>query len=376
MVILVDLLANLGLVIIFILVLVLPFRIKYIECNLEIFLFLCGAAALTISGFIPIPNEPTGWNVRIITEALTTPLNITNIAGIPVGIVQIVLLMGLVIYFFHHQIQDIFTGMIERIPITVIVPATIIVLGLVSSIISAILAAIILVEIVNALPIGRQSKITLAVVSCFSIGLGAGLTPLGEPLSTIVIAKLAGAPYQADFWFLFQKLGIYIIPTVFALGIVGLVFFLRSKDNENYLECIIERESITEVVIRAGKVYLFIMALIFLGEGFKPLILEYIIGIPPAGLYWVNSVSAVLDNATLASAEISPALTPQQITGALMGLLIAGGMLIPGNIPNIIAACKLEITSKEWAKIGIPIGLVIMGIFFVILFVPGYLGFT
>lgn len=376
MVIPVDPLANLGLVIIFILVLVLPFRIKCIECNLEIFLFLCGAAALTLSGFISIPNEPTGWNVRIITEALTTPLNITNIAGIPVGIVQIVLIMGLVMYFFHHQIQDIFTAMIEHIPIAVIVPATIIILGLVSSIISAILAAIILVEIVNALPIGRQSKITLAVVSCFSIGLGAGLTPLGEPLSTIVIAKLAGAPYHADFWYLFQKLGIYIIPTVFALGIVGLVFFRRSKDKESHLECIIERESIPEVVVRAGKVYLFIMALIFLGEGFKPLILEYIIGIPPAGLYWVNIVSAVLDNATLASAEISPALSPQQITGAIMGLLIAGGMLIPGNIPNIIAACKLQITSKEWAKIGIPLGLGIMGIFFVILFVPGYLGFT
>jgi predicted cation transporter len=376
MVILVDLLANFGLLIIFILVLVLPFRIKYIECNLEIFLFLCGAAALTLSGLIIIPNEPTGWNVRIITEALTTPLNITSIAGIPVGIVQIVLLMGLVIYFFHHQIQDIFTVMVERIPLTVIVPSVIIVLGLVSSVISAILAAIILVEIVNALPIGRQSKITLAVVSCFSIGLGAGLTPLGEPLSTIVIAKLTGAPYHADFWFLFQRLGIYIIPTVLVLGFVGLVLFLRSKGNENNLECIIERESITEVLVRAGKVYLFIMALIFLGEGFKPLILEYIINIPPAGLYWVNIVSAVLDNATLASAEIGPALAPQQITAALMGLLISGGILIPGNIPNIIAACKLEITSKEWARIGIPLGLVIMGIFFIILFVPAYLGFT
>ena len=90
-------------------------------------------------------------------------------------------------YFFHHQIQDIFTAMIEHIPIAVIVPATIIVLGLVSSIISAILAAIFLVEIVNALPIGRQSKITLAVVSCFSIGLGAGPSPgfalVGTPVS-------------------------------------------------------------------------------------------------------------------------------------------------------------------------------------------------
>ena len=59
---------------------------------------------------------------------------------------------------------------------------------------------------------------------------------------------------------------------------------------------------------------------------------------------------------------------------ALSGLLIAGGMLIPGNIPNIIAACKLGISSREWAQLGIPLGLLLMGIFFVILFVPAWLG--
>ena len=110
-------------------------------------------------------------------------------------------------------------------------------------------------------------------------------------------------------------------------------------------------------------------------EGFKPLILAYIIHIPSAGLYWVNIVSAVLDNATLAAAEIGPDLSLSQIVSALMGLLIAGGMLIPGNIPNIIAACKLEITSREWAEVGVPLGLVLMVFFFVILFVPGLLGF-
>ena len=52
-----------------------------------------------------------------------------------------------------------------------------------------------------------------------------------------------------------------------------------------------------------------------------------------------------------------------------MALLISGGMLIPGNIPNIISASKLHITSKEWAKFGAPFGIVMMGIFFVILFV-------
>jgi len=371
-----DVLVNAGLLIIFILVLVLPFKVKAVERNLELFLFLCGTAALTLSGFAAIPGEATGWSARIIIEALATPLSIATIAGIPIGIVQIVLLVGLVIYLFHRQLQDLFTRLIERVPLTMIVPSVIIILGLVSSLISAILAAIILVEIVNALPIGRLSKIEMTVVACFSIGLGAGLTPLGEPLSTIVISKLSGEPYQAGFGFLLNNLGMYIIPSVIALGVIGLLLFRRSHTGDTLLECVIERERLADVVIRAGKVYLFIMALIFFGEGFKPLILEYVTMIPGAGLYWMNITSAVLDNATLAAAEIGPALSLQQIVGALMGLLIAGGILIPGNIPNIIAACKLEITSAEWARIGVPLGLALMILFFAILFVPAFLGLS
>ena len=112
------------------------------------------------------------------------------------------------------------------------------------------------------------------------------------------------------------------------------------------------------------------MALIFLGAGFTPLILEFITQIPSEGLYWLNSVSAVLDNATLAAAEIGPQLSLIQIKSALMGLLITGGMLIPGNIPNIIAAGKMGITSKEWARYGMPLGFVLMVIYFALLFVP------
>jgi predicted cation transporter len=369
-----DLLVNGGLFVIFLLVLVLPFKVKQVEHNLEVFLFICGVVALTIAGFMTLPGETTGWNLKIIEEALLAPLKITTIFGLPVGIVQIVLLFGLLIYWFHHRLEAAIISMVSRFPLQGIVFLLIVILGLVSSIISAILAAIILVEIVNALPVVKKAKVEIAVVACFSIGLGAGLTPLGEPLTTIVISKLSGVPYNAGFMFLFDKLAIYIIPAVIGLGFVGVFLFNRSHTGDTKLECIIERESLREIVIRAGKVYLFIMALIFLGEGFKPLILEYIILIPSAGLFWVNIVSAVLDNATLAAAEIGPALSLTQIVSALMGLLIAGGMLIPGNIPNIIAAGKLEITSREWAVVGLPLGAVMMAVFFVILFVLGWLG--
>jgi predicted cation transporter len=62
----------------------------------------------------------------------------------------------------------------------------------------------------------------------------------------------------------------------------------------------------------------------------------------------------------LAAAEIGPSLSSAQIKSALFGLLISGGMLIPGNIPNIIAAHALRIKSTEWAQLGVPLGVVIM----------------
>ncbi|MBI4522949.1 MAG: DUF1646 family protein [Deltaproteobacteria bacterium] len=78
-------------------------------------------------------------------------------------------------------------------------------------------------------------------------------------------------------------------------------------------------------------------------------------------------ISAVLDNATLAAAEVGPTLSESQIESALLGLLISGGMLIPGNIPNIIAAHRLQIKSTEWARIGVPLGFVLMALTAVLL---------
>jgi predicted cation transporter len=367
---------NILLLCIFAVVLVLPFKVKKVEENLEVFLFICGIAALTVSSFATLNGETFGWSIAIVVEAFTAPVMITTVAGIPVGIVQIVLIMGLIIYFAHNQIHKGIQTLVNKVPLHLLVFCLICGLGLISSIISAILAAIILVEIICALPLGRQEKIGVTVISCFSIGLGAVLTPLGEPLSTIAISKLSGDPYYAGFWFLFDLLAIYVIPGVLAMGVLGVVFLKRQGIPTEGLECKIVRENLRDVIIRAGKVYLFIMALVFLGEGFKPLILEYIVQIPAEGLYWVNTVSAVLDNATLAAAEIEPSLSEIQIKSALMALLIAGGMLIPGNIPNIIAAGKMGITSKEWARYGLPFGFVLMVIFFIILFVPTYLGIS
>ena len=88
---------------------------------------------------------------------------------------------------------------------------------------------------------------------------------------------------------------------------------------------------------------------------------------PQGLLFWLNSVSAVVDNAALTAAEMSPALARSQQRSALMGLLISGSMLIPGNIPNIVAANRLGIRSSEWARIGLVIGLPLMALCFAVL---------
>ena len=358
-----------GFLVIFLAVLLGPFKIHVIEENLEVFLFICGVAAMTISGFVELPGTETGWRMEIIEEALTSPLHVGDIFGIPIGIFQIVLVVGLVIYKWHAPIHKAIRKMTDALSPKIMAFILIAVLGLFSSVMSAILAAIILVEMVNAMPLPRKSKIDLTIIACFSIGLGAALTPLGEPLSTIAISKLSGEPYHAGFGFLFNMLGLYILPGILAYGIIGMFFLGKLDPKDQGMKAAEYNETVKDVVMRAVKVYVFIMALVLLGDGFKPIIFTYFTQIPSTILFWVNMVSAILDNATLAAAEIGPALSELQIKSILMGLLIAGGMLIPGNIPNIISASKLGITSKEWARLGVPMGLVSMAIYFVIIFV-------
>ena len=108
-------------------------------------------------------------------------------------------------------------------------------------------------------------------------------------------------------------------------------------------------------------------ALILLGEGLKPLAERTIGHLSRAVLYWINTLSAVLDNATLASIEIQPSLPPDTLVFLLVSLVLAGGLLIPGNIPNIICASKLGIKSRDWARAALPVGIICMAVYFAVL---------
>lgn len=331
-----------GLTIILILVLLLPFTVKVVEKNLEVFLFIMGLATAIIS-------QTLDWT--LMKKALVDPIEIT----------LAVLIAGLLFRWFQTPIEKGISSLSHVIPIRIFVAIMVIVLGLISSIITAIIAAIILVTIVSILRLDRQSEIRLVILACFSIGLGAVLTPLGEPLSTIAVSKL-----DADFLYLFRLVGMEVIPAVIVFGILAALF-VKPQTTRQGNTSTQETESYPEIIIRAVKIFLFVMGLTLLGAGFEPFIERYLLDLSPLVLYWINILSAVLDNATLAAAEISPAMDEPTIKAILLGLLISGGMLIPGNIPNIIAAGKLQITSREWAKFAVPVGLIAMVIFFLLI---------
>ncbi|MCM3570697.1 DUF1646 family protein [Neobacillus mesonae] len=356
-----------GLSIILLLVLLLPFT-KFVERNLEVFLFIMGISAVLVSQVFSWP---------LVKEALVHPISIT----------LAVLFAGLLFRWFQSPIEKGIVWISNVMPYRLFIALFVIILGLLSSIITAIIAAIILVAVVSVLRLDRKSEIKLIVLACFAIGLGAVLTPIGEPLSTIVVSKL-----NEDFFYLFKLVGMSVVPAVIIFGIVAaFVVKPRNKFDTSKAEIAAgmeleessaeiqeadtnkevhsEKESYGEIVIRSLKIYLFVMALTFLGAGFEPFIEAYLLDLSPLVMYWINMVSAILDNATLAAAEISPAMNDETIKDILMGLLISGGMLIPGNIPNIIAAGKLKITSGEYARFAFPIGLAAMVIYFAIILV-------
>lgn len=335
-----------GLTVVLILVLLLPFTVKTVEENLEAFLFLMGLAAAFTSQVL---------DRSLFFKALEDPIHIT----------LAVLIAGLLFRWLQTPIEKGILGLNRAIPSRLFLALVVIILGLVSSIITAIIAAIVLVVIVSVLRLDRQSEIRFVVLACFSIGLGSALTPLGEPLSTIATSKLG-----EDFFFLMRLIGSDVIPAVLIFGILAAVLVKPQKDQTG-LSSSLEPESYGEIIIRAIKIYLFVMGLTLLGAGFEPFIEKYLLGLSPLLLYWINMISAVLDNATLAAAEISPLMEAPTIKAILLGLMISGGMLIPGNIPNIISAGKLNITSREWARFGVPIGLAAMLVYFIIILIFG-----
>ena len=79
--------------------------------------------------------------------------------------------------------------------------------------------------------------------------MGAALSPIGEPLSTIVTGNL-----NEEFFYLFKMLAIYVIPGVIVFGLLAAFVSGKSEkpttDNHEPSEV----ESYTEIVVRSLKI--------------------------------------------------------------------------------------------------------------------------
>ncbi len=338
-----------GLALIMALVFALPLSVRWVEEELEAFLFTMGCLALSLTQL---------WTRHLIIEALLVPLKISCA----------VFIFGIV----FRQLRGVITASVLRLAQRIGLPlfffGLVVVLGLASSIITAIIAAVVFCEVISALSLDRKSECSITILSCYSIGLGAALTPLGEPLATIATARLAGPPHHAGFFFLAKLLWPWLLPGILVLGAMAARQGRKVAWGSNGLGQDTPEDG-RALCLRTFRVYIFVAALVLLGQGLSPLVERWIVGMPVSALYWANISSAALDNASMAAAELSPRMDIYRIRAVLMALLISGGMLIPGNIPNIITAKKLGIKSRDWARSAIPLGLALMTAYFLALFI-------
>ncbi|MFZ0658636.1 MAG: DUF1646 family protein [Candidatus Binataceae bacterium] len=330
----------LAAIVVLVLMLFGPLLIHWIESNIEIYILVMGVIATLLAG---------GFNHSLIEHALTEPILITLaviIAAIGFG-------------YSRDYLDRIFALLRGRISRPILASISIFVLAMASSVITAIVAAIVLVEIVRLLHLEGAALVRVTVAACFAIGMGAAMTPIGEPLAT-----LAASALKLPFFGLFDLLAPWIIPGALAASILAGIFA-----RGDYLDATAHaavRESPLAALIQGLRVYGFIAGLVLVSYAYAPLAVEIVGRLSNDALFWANTVSAALDNATLVALEVHN-MTPVRAREAILALLVSGGMLIPGNIPNIISAVPLKIGSVAWARIGIPIGLVGLGIYFALL---------
>ena len=230
-----------GLGLILIAVLVGPIFVKPIEHNIELFFLSVGALTSIITGQF-------GWS--LVHAAVTEPIALT------IAVLIFGALARLLRPAFDSGVQRLRAAVSARwIYFTLIV-----VLGLLSSVITAVIAALLLVEAIAMLKLDRPSETAAVVLACFAIGLGAALTPVGEPLGTIAIASLS-----VDFWYLMRLLGPLVVSGILIVAVISL-FIPPHRGASLYAAR--PDDGWREIVLRAIRVYAFVAGLVgtFLGD--------------------------------------------------------------------------------------------------------------
>lgn len=327
--------------------LVWPLVSRWVESHLELFLLAVGAVAVTVNW---------GWSGRFIKETLTYPINVSFIV-----IVVSVIFNNYSRYIF--RILFIFFRALEpRYSFALLI----FLLGITSSLVSVTVAALVLSEVLKVVNLQREATVKITVFACYAIGLGAILTPLADPLGLIINNALSGAPHYADFFFLLRHFFWWIVPAIALLALAG-GYASRHAGTTLQMHIQEDKEPYGSMLRRTLHIYMFVAALHLISTGLRPLAQSTIPHLGGKVLFFANTVSVIIDNATLAAIEIAPTISLTDLTYMIIGLAAFGSMLVQGNLPNIVAAEKLGIKSREWASIAVPTGLVLMAGYFLCL---------
>lgn len=329
--------------------LVWPLASRWVESHLEIFLLLVGAAAVTISG---------GWSVDFIYETLQYPVNVAFI----------VLVVSVIFNNYSRYIFRVLFAFFRKLEPQYSFALLVFLLGITSSLVSVTVAALVLAEVLKVVNLERLSTVRITVFACYAIGLGAVLTPLAEPLGLIINNALTGAPHFADFFFLMRHFFVWIAPAILLMS-AAAGYSARHAGTTMQMHIREDKETYGSMLRRTWHIYMFVAALNLISAGLRPLAQSTITHLDGKVLFLANAVSVIIDNATLAAIEIVPTISMNDLIYMVIGLAAFGSMLVQGNLPNIVAAEKLGIKSREWASVAVPTGLVLMGAYFIILWI-------
>jgi predicted cation transporter len=321
-----------------------PLALNVIEHNIEIYFLVLGIAATLIG---------ERFSLHLLRQALTEPLEIS----------AAVLVAGLLFRWIGPRLDDAFGTLRGRFSRGALAAMSIFVIAMLASLITAIVAALVLVQVIGLLHLEHPKRPAVTVAACFAVGLGAALTPIGEPLST-----LAAYALKLSFLGLFDLLAPWVVPGVIATALVA-GYFARG-DYAPVHDVIHEDQGLAQIIFQTLKVFAFVAGLVLISHAYASVATKYVAMLSNDALFWANMVSAALDNATLVALEVHQ-MPLDRAREAIISLLLSGGMLIPGNIPNIVSAGALKIDSGRWARIGVPIGIVLLGIYFAVLKMAG-----
>jgi len=223
-----------------------PIFIGAIERNLEVFFLAIGFVTAWMMG------ELKG---ALVHDVLVEPLSFT----------LAVLIFGSAFRLGRSYLDRQLARLILVVEPSRICFGLTLLLSALAPFITPVVSALVFVEAIALLRLDRAGRIAVTVLGCFSIGLAAGLTPLGMPGIAVVLRSL-----QAGFWYLTRLVGPFVAAGSVVVAIPILSLDLKSATRQEAIEppdpwCVV-------LLTRPGKIYLFIGGLVALSEGLRPVV--------------------------------------------------------------------------------------------------------